>query len=82
MCDYQGQFSKNLNIFEGPKKWYPPKKFKIFWFLNQVNIYLGKVNQYRGMLFTELGGNQDFQKGWWNPPPPAPQWGLGLKYKQ
>ena len=32
-------------------------------------MYLGKVNQYRGMLLTELRGNQEFQKGWWNPPP-------------
>ena len=66
MLIFQGQFSKNLNIFEGSKKWYPPKKISNIWLLNQVNIYLGKVNQYWGMLLPELGGIQEFQKGWWN----------------
>ena len=50
--------------------WYPLKKFQFFWFLNQVNIYLGKVNQYWGILITELGRTQEFQKGWWNQAPP------------
>ena len=53
------------------KSRYPTKNFQFCVLLNQVNTYKGKVKQYRGILFSELGGIQEFKKGWWNPPPPV-----------
>ena len=50
----------------------------MFQFFYPKYIYLVKVNQYRGLLLIELGGIQDFQKGWWIPTPtPSALWGVG-----
>ena len=45
---------KILNFFEGAWWWYPPKFFGL---LNQVNIYLGKVTNFRGILNNKIWRN-------------------------
>ena len=54
------RFSKKFNIFERAWRWYPPKKFKFSWFLNQVNIYLGKVTNFQGILINKVWSNSRF----------------------
>ena len=40
-----------------------PKIFNLVWFLNQVNIYLGKDNQYGGILISRIWRNSRIPLG-------------------
>ena len=48
----------------------PPQKFSIFGFLNQVNIYLGKVTNFRGILFNKIWRNSRIPLGGVESTPP------------
>ena len=56
ICNFQ-----KISIFsKGPEGGTPPKNIPFFWFLNQVNIYLGKVQKFVAYLLPIIGGNQEF----------------------
>ena len=61
LVPWRNPFKKN--IFKGPKRWYPPKKFKFCWFPNQVNIYLGKVTNCRVILIITIWRNSRIPLG-------------------
>ena len=78
MLFFSGQFSKNFNIFKGAWRWYPLKNFQFFGFLNQVNVYLGKVTNFRGILSNRMWRNSKIPLGGVESTPP---WLLGLTNK-
>ena len=52
-------------------------QFQFFWFLNQFNIYLGKVTKFWGIITNKILRNLKIPLGGWNPPPPT--WVIGFR---
>ena len=78
MLFFSGQFSKNFNIFKGAWRWYPLKKFQFFWFLNQVNVYLGKVTNFWGIRSNKMWRNSRIPLGGVESTPPP----VGIRVKE